>query len=200
MISQAATRARARWGTSGRGRDPHRLFSRLASSASRRLAVASVAVAALPVAACRWDCGTVRRTVANGTVRDAAGVTLAAVQVDLSENVGPSSLRLSAGVVGSAGSAGAPLKGHVTRARLVSDGGEVLAEIPTGTATLYVDAVVALTVDLASQAEYARVRSALLTTRAKVILDTDLPGRERIETTLSAARNVTGEVQRCTPA
>jgi hypothetical protein len=168
----------------------------IASRTSRLLATAT---AALSLSACGFDCGTVSRTVANGTVRDAAGATLATVQVDLSENVGPSFLRLSVGVMGSAGSAGAPLRGHVTRARLVTEGGELLAEIPTGTGTLYVDAVVALNLDLPSEDEYARVRSAILTARAKVILDTDLPGREHIETPLPDAHDVPGSVQRCRP-
>lgn len=43
------------------------------------------------------------------------------------------------------------------------------------------------------------MRSALLTTRAKVVLDTDLAGREHFETTLADAHDVPGNVQRCTP-
>jgi len=161
----------------------------------------TIAITALSLSACDigWDCGTARRTVANGTVRDLAGGTLATAEVDLSENVGPSYLRLSAGIMGPAASAGAPLKGHVTRARLVTEGGDLLDEIPTGTSTLYLDVVVALNVDLPSEAEYARVRDALLTTRAKIVLETDLPGRERIETTLADARDEPGNVQRCRP-
>ena len=166
---------------------------------NRLSALLALATASLSLSACAFDCGTRSRTVANGTVRDAGGVTLATVQVDLSDNVGPSFLRLSAGVMGTAGSTGAPLRGHVVRARLLTEAGELLAEIPTGTATLFVDAVVALNIDLASREEYARVRNALLTTRAKVILDTDIPGRERLETTLSDARDTPGVVQRCTP-
>lgn len=167
--------------------------------ASRISGVLSIAVAALALTGCSYNCGTTRHTVANGVVRDAANAALATVQVDLSDNLNPSFLRLSAGVMGPGGSAGAPLRGHVTRARLVTETGELLAEIPTSTATLYVDAVVALNMDLSSDAEYARVRTALLTTRAKVILETDLPGRELIETTLSDARDVPGQVGRCTP-
>jgi hypothetical protein len=165
---------------------------------SRLLAIAATA---LSLAACDigWDCGVVRRTVASGTVRDAAGATLATVEVDLNENVNPSYLRLSAGVMGAGGSAGAPLKGHVTRARLVTEGGELIAEVPTGTGTLYLDVVVALNVDLASEAEYGRVRSALFTNRAKIVLETDLAGRERIETTLGDTHDVPGDVQRCRP-
>jgi hypothetical protein len=159
-----------------------------------------LAITTLSLSACGWDCGTEARTVASGTVRDAAGVTLATAQVDLSDNVGPSFLRLSAGITAPAGSAGGPLKGHVTRARLVTEGGELIADIPTSTATLYLDVVVALNVDLASDAQYARVREALLSQRARIVLETDLAGRERIETTLNDARDVPGEVQRCSPA
>jgi hypothetical protein len=164
---------------------------------SRTSRLLAVAIAALPLSACDYDCGTVRRTVANGTVRDAADVTLAAVQADLTEYLRPSFLRLSVGVMGPANSAGAPLRGHVTRAQLVTEGGELLAEIPTSTATLYLDGVVALNLDLPSDSEYARVRSALLTARAKVILDTDIPGREHIETILRDARDVPVTLQRC---
>ena len=160
----------------------------------------AVAVAALSLSACEYDCGTVSRTVANGTVTDAAGVTLASVQVDLSENVNPSSLRLSGGVIAPPNSAGAPLKGRVTRARLVTESGELIAEIPTSTAALYVDAVVALNTDLPSRNEYSRVRGALMTGRAKVILETDLTGRERLETVLRDARDVPSSAQRCSPA
>jgi hypothetical protein len=105
----------------------------IGSRASRFLAIS---VALLSISACSYDCGVVSRTVANGTVRDAAGVALATVQVDLSDNLHPSFLRLSVGVMGSSGSAGAPLRSHVTRARLVTDAGELLAEIPTATTTL----------------------------------------------------------------
>lgn len=174
-------------------------LSRLPARVSR---IAAIATTALALSACQlgWDCGTVGGTVANGTVRDAADVPLAAAQVIVAEDVGPSSFRLSVGVTGAAGSAGAPLRGHVTRARLVTDAGELIAEIPTDVATLYVDAVVALNMNLPSRDEYDRVRRALFTTRASVVLETDLPGRELIETTLRDVRDVPGNVQRCRPA
>lgn len=161
----------------------------------------AIAITALSLSGCAlgWDCGTVRSTVAGGTVRDPVDAPLATIQVDLAEDV-PKRLRLSVGVTGAAGSAGAPLKGHVTRARLVTEAGELLAEIPTGTATLYVDVVVALNVDLTSDADYDRVRAALLSGRAKVVIETDLPGRELLETTLGDARDEPGNVQRCRPA
>jgi len=52
---------------------------------------------------------------------------------------------------------------------------------------------------LSADAEYTRVRAALLSARAKVILETDLQGRALIETTLLEARDVPGNVQRCRP-
>ena len=175
------------------------MFSSLVLASPRRTARVAIAFSALSLSACGWDCGTVNRTTANGTLRDAAGVTLATVQVDLSDNVGPSSLRLSAGVMGPAGSGGAPLKGNVTRGRIVTEAGELIAEIPTGTSTLYIDAVVALTgVDL-SRSEYNRVRSALMSARTKVVLETNLPGREVLEAVLTDVRDAPGEVGRCSP-
>ena len=67
---------------------------------------------------------------------------------------------------------------------------QLVATIPTGTATLYLDVVVALNMDLPSRDEYARVRGILLTGKAKVVLETDLPGLARIETTLGDPRDV----------
>jgi hypothetical protein len=166
----------------------------------RNSSLLAILAAAISLSACSYDCGVVSRTAANGTVRDAGNAELAAVQVSVSEYLHPSFLRLSVGIMGPAGSSGAPLRNHVTSARLVTESGALLAEIPTSTETLYADAVVALNVDLSSREEYARVRSALLTRRAKVILETDLPGREHIETTLSDANDVPGQVQRCSPA
>ncbi len=88
----------------------------------------------------------------------------------------------------------------MTRARLLTESDELIAEIPTGTSTLYVDVVVALNVELPSRSDYDRVRAALVTGRAKVVIETDLPGRERLETTLTDIRDLPGEIQRCSPA
>lgn len=66
---------------------------------------------------------------------------------------------------GTSNSAGAPLKGHVTRARLLTESGDLLGEIPIGTSTLAQNTVVALNIDLASRKEYERVRAALHTQR-----------------------------------
>src|SRR4051812_17265068 len=87
--------------------------------------------AAMSLSACSYDCGENGSTVANGVIRDAAGVTLATVQASVADHLHPSFLRLSVGVMGSANSAGVPLKGHVLRAQLVSASGEVLGNIPT---------------------------------------------------------------------
>ncbi len=176
---------------------PHRGLRALRTS---HLLAVAVATLSLPACSLSFSCGTVSQTIADGTARDAAGVALATVQGSVSEYVGPSFLRLAVGVVGSAGSGGAPLRGHLTRARLVTESGDVLAEIPTGTSTLFSDAVAALNLDLSSRTEFDRIRSALLTNRTKVVLDTDLPGREHIETTLSGAREEPGKVSRCSPA
>jgi hypothetical protein len=165
---------------------------------SRLLAIALTTLS-LSGCALGWDCGTVNSTVAKGILRDGVDAPLATVEANLAEDV-PSRFRLSVGVMGSGGSAGAPLKGHVTRGRFVTESGELIAEIPTGTSTLYIDVVVALNVDLPSRDEYSRVRAALNTGRTKVILETDLPGRELVETTLTDVRDEPGVVQRCSPA
>lgn len=165
---------------------------------SRAIMLLAVPVLALSNSACRFDCGTIGNTVASATVRDAGGAIVASVQVNLSDNVGPSFLRLSVGVLGVDGATGAPLRGHVTRARLVTGTGVLLADIPTDTTTLFANGVVALNRDL-SRGEFDRVRGALLTHDTKVVLETDLAGREHIETTLANAQNVTGAVRRCTP-
>jgi hypothetical protein len=170
----------------------------LACRTSRLL---TTATAALSLSSCdfSYDCGVVSRTVANGPLRDAAGVTLATATAEVSEHLRPSFLRLSASASAPGSTAGEPLRGHVTRARLVTESGELLAEIPTGTSTLYVIGVFALNVDVSSE-EYNRVRSALLTTRAKIVIDTDLPGREHIETRLQDVSEPPSNVQRCRPA
>ena len=164
---------------------------------SRTARYLSIAVAALFLSGCDYDCGTRGGTAASGTVRDASGVALADVEASVTDYLSPSFLRLSVGVMAPGSTAGEPLKGHVTAARLVTETGEVISEIPTGTSTLYLTVVVALNVDLPSRAEYDRVRSALWSTRAKVILETDLPGRERIETTLSSVRDIPELINRC---
>jgi hypothetical protein len=149
------------------------------------------------LSACDYDCGVRGGTVASGTVRDAAGVALATAEARVVDYLRPTFLRLSVGIIAPAGSAGAPLKGHVTRARLVTESGELISEIPTGTSTLYLDVVVALNVDLPSRDEYDRVRSAFYSTRARIILETDLPGRERIETVLETVREEPANIQHC---
>lgn len=158
----------------------------------------TISAASAILSACSYDCGERARTTAAGTVRDEAGLVLATASVDLTDNLNPTFLRLGVGVTGTPNSAGAPLKGHVTRGRLVTEAGELLGEIPTGTTTLAQDVIVALNTDL-SQSEYDRVRAALLTRRAKVVLDTDLPGREHIETTLADVQELPARIQRCSP-
>ncbi len=91
------------------------------------------------------------------------------------------------------------LRGHVTRAQLLTESGEVIAEIPATTDQLAVNVIVALRMKPLSEAEYARVRLALLGGRTRIALETDLPGRERLEAVLVDARDVPGSVQRCAP-
>src|SRR5690349_21756909 len=92
-------------------RRPPMPASRPARLPARLLArLLAVALGVLSLSACSYDCGTLGRTVANGTVRDAAGVTLAAATAEVSDNLRPTFLRLSVGLMAPAGSAGAPLK------------------------------------------------------------------------------------------
>jgi hypothetical protein len=163
----------------------------------QKAAIVALAMATLMLSACDTECGTVRRTVANGTVIDASNVTLATATADLSDNVNPTYLRLSVAILGSPGSAGAPLKGHVTRARLVNDQNELIAEIPTSTASIFSDAVVVLNRDISSETEYSRTRDQLLTGRTKITLSTDIPGQENIETVLTDAHDTSGDVHSC---
>jgi hypothetical protein len=166
----------------------------IVSRTARRFAIV---IGAVSLSACDYDCGTRGGAAASGTVRDAGGATLAIVEASATEYLRPSYFRLSVGVMAPGSAAGEPLKGHVTGARLVTEGGEVISEIPTGTSTLYLTVVVALNIDLPSRGEYDRVRSELATSRAKVILETDLPGRERIETVLSSVRDVPENIAKC---
>jgi hypothetical protein len=164
---------------------------------SRAARYLSIAFAALALSACDYDCGTRGGTMASGTVRDAAGTALATVEASVTDYLRPTYFRLSVGVMAAGSKAGEPLKGHVTGARLVTESGEVISEIPIGTETLYLTVVVALNTDVPSRTEYDRIRSALWSTRTKVILETDLPGRERIETVLSNVSDVPEKINRC---
>lgn len=159
----------------------------------------SIAAAAATLSACSYDCGTVRGAVAKGTIKDASGTTLGSVTADVTEHIGPRFIRLSVGVIGPPNAGGAPLRGHVTRARFVDAAGELLAEIPVSTATLYSEAVVALNLDLSSVDEYTRVREAILGGQTRVILETNLAGREMLQATLTETQDVPGEINRCSP-
>jgi hypothetical protein len=164
-----------------------------------RVSCSAIALA-LSVSACSYsyDCGTLRQTTATGTVQDAGGETLATARADLTDNLRPTFLRLGVGVTGIDGAG--PLRGHVTAARFVTEDGELLAEIPTSIATIHPNGVVALNMDVSSSTEYERVRSALLTGHAKVILETDLPGREHLEAELTDVIDGPGQISRCSPA
>jgi hypothetical protein len=81
----------------------------------------------------------------------------------------------------------------------VTESGEQLAEVPTGTETLYLTVVVALPSLRVSRSDYDRARAALLSGRARLVLDTDLPGREHIETVLTDTRVEPSNIGRCSP-
>ena len=166
-------------------------------TASRFARLPAIAATAFSLSACEYDCGLQGGTQASGSVRDAVGVELGTAQASVGDYLRPSFLRLSASVNGPSGAGGAPLRGHVTSASLVSESGEVLSAIPTGTSTLFSEGVVALNIDLPSRGEYDRVRSALATGRARIILDTDLAGREHIETVLGTVSQTPANVGRC---
>jgi hypothetical protein len=165
--------------------------------ASRFARLPAIAATAFSLSACEYDCGLQGGTQANGTVRDAAGVVLGTAQASVGDYLRPSFLRLSASVNGTNGAGGAPLKGHVTSASLVTETGALLSAIPTGTSTLFSEGVVALNIDLPSRGEYDRVRSALATGRARIVLDTDLPGRGHIETVLGTVSETPANVGQC---
>ena len=159
----------------------------------------TVAATILSLSACGYDCGTRGGTVANGGVLDASGVVVATASATLIENVGPSFMQFMVSVGTPIEAAGEPLRGHVTRARLVSEAGESLAELSTSVAPMSPNGVVSHSIELSSRADYDRLRRELLTARTRIVLDTDLPGREHIEATLSDAHGVPGNVQRCQP-
>jgi len=165
----------------------------------RRSHIIILATATVLPSACTYECGTLRSTVASGTVRTASGNTLATAQATLSDFLRPTYMNLGVGLMAPAGSAGAPLKGHVTSAKLVTQTGELLYDIPTSTDQLYVDVVIALNTNVSSRDQYERIRSALLSKGAKIVLDTDVAGLEHIETTLTEANDVAGKTSRCSP-
>jgi hypothetical protein len=154
-----------------------------------------IALAAMTFSAC-YRCGERSNSVASGMLHDDAGTLIATGEASLTDRLGPTSRHLTVAVSGTANSAGAPLKHHVVRGRLVSAGGEVLFEIPTGTETLYLTTVVALNKEL-SRSEYDRTQHLLLTNTLRIALETDLPGREHIEIPLVGARKQSGNVHRC---
>jgi hypothetical protein len=168
-----------------------------ATRTSRMLGVALT----LTLTACdfTYECGVASRTTASATVRDAGNAALGTATAEVSEHIRPSFFFLSVSMMAPGGTAGAPLRGHVTRARFVTETGQLIAEIPTSTATLYVDAVFALNMNLPSRDEFDRVRGLILTNRTRVIIETDLPGRTLIETTLVGAHEGPSELGRCSP-
>jgi len=163
-----------------------------------RLAVFGVMV--LSLAGCSgFECGVESGVLAIGSVKDASGATIATIRAEASENVNPDFYRLLIRVLGAENSQGAPLRGHVLAAKLVDEAGETLAEIPPSTVMISPDGVTALTIDLPSTAEYSRFRSALLTGKARVIIETDLASSPSFDTSLSEAHEIPRDVGNCSP-
>lgn len=139
---------------------------------------------------CGVDCSTrTNIAFAAGGVRDATGAELAAVDASVIEDPAlPERWSLRVSITAKQGSAGAPLKGHLTGGRLLYPSGEILHEIPLVSPVLTVENVASLQILLPDAASYERIRDALLTGRTKLVLETDLPGRERLEAILGESR------------
>lgn len=87
-------------------------------------------------------------------------------------------------VVGPAyGSAGAPLKGHVTSARLVGPGDRILYEIPT-TPGLGDEVLRTVPETIADETTFSALRRSFRVGEAVLLLRTDLPGKEQLRTPL----------------
>lgn len=148
----------------------------------------------LSVQGCGRQCGIADQTVANSTLRDPAGVTLATVGMLLREYVGPRSFTVAINVDIPINGTDASLHGHVVRARWVSESGELLSELET---TPVGNVVVALLSQETSNAEFLRLRQAVLTTHTRLLLDTDLPGREHLVAVMSDVQHVSLDAPAC---
>jgi hypothetical protein len=126
-----------------------------------------------------------RGTYVHGQIRDAGGTLVGVANVSLNEVRGGAQPRtIFPVVVGPAfGSAGAPLKGRVTSARLVGPGDRTLYEIPTAPG---VGDQVLHTVPepVADEAAFSALRRSFRAGEVVLLLRTDLPGREQLRTPL----------------
>ncbi len=157
-------------------------------------------LALLPtMAACSTDCSTTTNVAtAAGTIRDVAGVALASADAAASEEMrSPERWALRASIWTASGPAGAPLKGHIIAARLLYPSGMLLYAVPATSSIVTPYYVTSLQVVLPNAGAYASARDALMSGRVKLVLETDLPGLERLETTLTDARYQPAERRRC---
>lgn len=126
-----------------------------------------------------------RGTYIRGEIRDAGGTLVGVTNFSLTEVRGGAQPRtIVSVVVGPAyGSAGAPLKGHVTSARLVGPGDRTLYEIPT-TPGLGDDVLRTVHEPVADEAAFSALRRSFRAGEVVLLLRTDLPGREQLRTPL----------------
>jgi hypothetical protein len=148
---------------------------------------------------CAADCGTDSGTVtAAGVIRDGANTELATVRASATESPSvPEYWGFAVFILGPPGSSGGPLKAHLTDGRLVGPTGEVLYQIPTSSSELTSEEITRLQLRLPDAASGEKVASALATGETKVVLDTDLSGRERVEAVLRDVHHVPASPRRC---
>ena len=162
----------------------------------RTARIVIAACAALSLSACHRQCGIVSSTVGKATVRGPSGVAVASVSFLLREEVGPTKYYIAGGLETLGDVPRTGLWGHVTRARLVTASGETLVEMETASAT-FGGFVIAHTSNPLSYSEFVRLRDALLTTRTRLLVDTNLVGLEHLDTPINDARLVPGAPTAC---
>ena len=158
---------------------------------TRLLRRLSLVVLAILPSACTFDCSDyTNRTSASGVLRDAANAELAVASIALYEKVDTQNWWMTVDVESAFGSGGAPLRGHVLSARVLSATGEVLVELDPAAPEHFMHSVVGDYVPFASQAAMLGMREAMMSGTLRVAIETDLPGRERLETRLSSTSHV----------
>lgn len=152
-----------------------------------KLSAISALLFLLPSACQLFDakCGPeFRETSVNGEIRDQSGALLGSAEPRLIETRGDSTMRrLHLVVMGTLGSAGAPLKGHVRAARLVATTGEVLHEFPVAPGLadqVLVDPDEVIT----DAAKFDTLRYNFLAQTVVLMLETDLLGSEALRVPL----------------
>jgi hypothetical protein len=128
------------------------------------------------------SCGpTQRSTTAQGEARD-GGAVLVSVTTGVVETRGSSS-GLGAIFMGERGSFGAPLRGHVTAARLVDEGGVARYTFPLHPAPPLGDEVIGATSLGIPDTDAAK--RVLRSGQAVLLLETDLPGQAAVAVPLA---------------